>query len=93
LEADLQVIRSSQNAYSLSSRLPNEVLEKIFLEHATNVYWDWEEDTKLRWFRVAQVCRRWREVAVSSAPLWSTIILSHPEFMKLMVARSKRMPL
>jgi hypothetical protein len=93
LEADLQVIRSSQNVYSLSSRLPNEVLEKIFLEHATNVYWDWEEDTKLRWFRVAQVCRRWREVAVSSAPLWSTITLSHPEFMKLMVARSKRMPL
>lgn len=93
LEADLHAIRSSQNAYSLSSRLPNEVLEKIFLEHATNVYWDWEEDTKLRWFRVAQVCRRWREVAVSSARLWSTIILSHPEFMKLMVVRSKGMAL
>ncbi|KAI0773978.1 hypothetical protein C8Q74DRAFT_1368502 [Fomes fomentarius] len=71
------------NALSLPSRLPPEVLSKIFLVYANMIH---EEDVEwddpdpeghvhsyYSWIYVSHVCRYWRDVALECAPLWAFI--------------------
>ncbi|KAI9066399.1 hypothetical protein FKP32DRAFT_1589673 [Trametes sanguinea] len=79
LAAEMQETSSRLNALSLPAKLPPEILLEIFLTHAARVqrehldglYQDHERSRKARsyfkWILVAHVCRRWREVALSSA--------------------------
>ncbi|TEB23218.1 hypothetical protein FA13DRAFT_1593151, partial [Coprinellus micaceus] len=93
LVEELHALAVCQNSHALPNRLPPEVLEKIFKEDASDERQDWEEDNNLRWIRLTQVCRHWREVAHGYAPLWTTVILTNPEFMELMLALSKGAPI
>ncbi|KAJ7472774.1 hypothetical protein FB451DRAFT_1006778, partial [Mycena latifolia] len=61
-----------RSALSLFRRLPHEVLAEVFLRHQE----DEEDSGDLRrapkWI-VAQVCGRWRAVALSTPRLWTSI--------------------
>ncbi|KAF9497061.1 hypothetical protein BDN71DRAFT_1547215 [Pleurotus eryngii] len=45
------------------------------------------------WLAVAVVCRRWREIALASVLLWSSIIISQPRRALTLLERSKSAPL
>lgn len=71
------------NAHSLPSRLPPELLSKIFLVYANMIHeGDVESDGPdpechvqfyYSWIYVSHVCRYWRDVALGCAPLWAFI--------------------
>ncbi|KAG5641406.1 hypothetical protein DXG03_005273 [Asterophora parasitica] len=58
-----------------SSHLPNELLSEIFLLAAHN---DDQYETILTPITVSHVSARWRNVAISTGGLWSTIIITFP---------------
>ena len=63
---------------SISFRLPPELLEAIFLEHAQY----YRDSTHVpRWVAVSYVCRYWRNVALGCAHLWAYPFFVSPEWM------------
>ncbi|KAI0066389.1 hypothetical protein BV25DRAFT_1835461 [Artomyces pyxidatus] len=78
-------INEKHNAHSPVSRLPVELLTRIFhlvaiSERAGDVLWRTSFrdpiGSRLGWIKVTFVCRRWREVALGCAKLWSNVPLS-----------------
>jgi hypothetical protein len=43
--------------------------------------------------RIAHICQHWRDVALTSAELWSNILFTAPKIAELMVTRAKKAPL
>lgn len=73
------------NDSSEVSRLPTELLEKIFLHVTTGS--DWQHTKSL--LAITHVCHRWRMLARGSRHMWTKIRLpSHPELVKATLRRS-----
>ncbi|EPQ57323.1 hypothetical protein GLOTRDRAFT_137673 [Gloeophyllum trabeum ATCC 11539] len=93
---ELSQLRSQRNELAPVSKLPPEVLAHIFsicsiLEpfviqppYGTPLH---------SWFKVTQVCKHWREVALNCAPLWHRIEFSAPKWTVEMLRRSKNAPI
>ena len=68
-------IRLHRSALSVVRRLPNDILRLIFLAVVEDVKPRDRLDTKAGAWSVSRVCARWRDVALSTPSLWSTIYL------------------
>ncbi|CAL1706679.1 unnamed protein product [Somion occarium] len=79
------------------SRLPNELLEKIFmhLRDATIINQSTHARDAHSWVRVCGVCRLWCEVALQCSALWSYIsgYTKTADQIEMMLKRSKQSPL
>uniref|UniRef100_A0A8H7XVH0 F-box domain-containing protein n=1 Tax=Psilocybe cubensis TaxID=181762 RepID=A0A8H7XVH0_PSICU len=80
-------LRTRRNTFSPISRLPPELLSRIFgfLSQDSPLY----GTTVLSWIRVSYVCRTWRSVALNHPSLWSTLPLGYCRWTKEMLNRSK----
>ncbi|KAI0055407.1 hypothetical protein BV25DRAFT_1921840 [Artomyces pyxidatus] len=106
LQADSQEVAQSQEAnssipesqHSLSpiAKVPFELLALLFLFYVrlepprtSREHWQ-----RLGWIKIASVCRRWRNVALSSANLWTQITLALPDQLaETMASYAKSAPL
>ncbi|KAG2021078.1 hypothetical protein CC2G_006342 [Coprinopsis cinerea AmutBmut pab1-1] len=86
----LDVDHTNLYGRSLISRLPLEILERLFALCVSGLYGYSTPRYPLAW---AQVCRLWRQVALNSPRLWSTIDLCKPTFARAFVDRSQAAPL
>lgn len=74
------------------SMLANEILLMIFLlhrpSHSNDAVGDWT------WLSIIHVCKRWRDIALLSAQMWTEIICSrHTSLTDFMLEHSQNMPL
>lgn len=81
--ADIHLqVRRIHNKFSPIHRLPTELLVYVFglaIDHQTNRS-DWSSLRTYTAVILASICRYWRQIALSSATLWSHIIVkSRPE--------------
>ncbi|KAI0727715.1 hypothetical protein C8Q72DRAFT_742152, partial [Fomitopsis betulina] len=71
----IRAINTQLNALVPVSRIPPELLSKIFL-HSAGHRADPASPPQLRdWIYVTHVCSHWRETALQCAALWSRVIL------------------
>ncbi|KAI0047186.1 hypothetical protein FA95DRAFT_1470799, partial [Auriscalpium vulgare] len=75
-EATLRALREKRNTLIPICRLPPEVLALVFT-YLTGFAWDSVNGYPyhIRWIVVTHICRRWREVAIQHAGLWTNINL------------------
>ncbi|KAI0059580.1 hypothetical protein BV25DRAFT_1054039 [Artomyces pyxidatus] len=88
LENVLRALKKHRNTLSPISRLPPEILSRIFSHLAApslNTPWMWQT--------VSHVCRRWREVAVFSPLLWTSIDFRSAAWTMEFLQRSQYAPL
>ncbi|KAI3621800.1 hypothetical protein WG66_015977 [Moniliophthora roreri] len=86
----LSQLKSKVNSRLPISRLSNEVLGLIFmicLQFPSVSSW------KPQWFRITQVSRRWRMVALQSPAIWSKPEFRYPLLAREMLKRSMCVPL
>lgn len=89
LECEIRTLKTRRNAATFTCRLPAELLSKIFLSlNPTDPV-----HKRVDWLICTFVCRRWRDVALSCAELWTTPIFAKPALAETMLARSKDAPL
>ncbi|KAF6746786.1 hypothetical protein DFP72DRAFT_922271 [Ephemerocybe angulata] len=100
LEAEARAIKYYQNTLASINRLPPEILYMIFLIVAERTQNQFNPSScrgpyvDMSWLpRTTQVCRRWRDVALSWPTLWSRISFTTPELTELMLLRSKDTPI
>ncbi|KDQ49491.1 hypothetical protein JAAARDRAFT_42800 [Jaapia argillacea MUCL 33604] len=55
----------------ITQQLPNEILSEIFWHLVKEL----STDPGRRWLAITSVCHRWRDIALSSPELWSTIYI------------------
>ena len=86
--AHLQSVLARMNAFVPACRIPTELLVEVFI-------WtrDMCEAPDDSWTRVAHVCSYWRQAALSSQKLWSSISLWTASFVNMMVSRAGNAPL
>lgn len=76
------------------ARLPPELLTEVFLHFAAV---DSTHNERIgrpyKWIRITHVCHHWREVALASPRLWSTIFVTNRSCVQEMLVRSKHAPL
>ena len=77
----MAAIKSARNAHALINKLPDEILERIFLL-VQPYYGDflpkWPGLKSLEWTAITRVCRRWRLIATSYSALWTTLDADGP---------------
>ncbi|KAF8653634.1 hypothetical protein AX16_003786 [Volvariella volvacea WC 439] len=86
-------LRTRRNAIPSINQLPRELLREI-MHHV-------KEDTMTagrvsnQWVKVAQVCQHWRDVALGSSTLWTTIVAppARVEWIEELCKRSRSAPL
>ena len=94
LEDSVRQLKTRRNALAPVSRLPNELLYKIFTTFAGLEQSDYINGTDISWIRpITAVCSHWRAVALECPRLWSSIIFSRPSWAAEMLKRSKMAPL
>jgi len=64
-------ILTSRNMLVPISRLPAEVLARIFYFSAFPPMQPWSPTKWLSWIHVTHVCRRWRQIALDNSTLWT----------------------
>ncbi|KAF7370497.1 hypothetical protein MSAN_00681500 [Mycena sanguinolenta] len=82
-------LRIQHNAVIPIARLPPEILGYIFVRCVPAVTSISSLHNDVSWLNVTRVSSRWRSVALSCPDLWSTLILSRPKWVPVMLARSK----
>ncbi|KAA1467145.1 hypothetical protein DENSPDRAFT_228219 [Dentipellis sp. KUC8613] len=105
LERAKLAAKTRRNALSRVSRLLPDVLPLVFamlipdeppiaMSQAAYGTVEQQRMQTLGWTKVTQVCRAWREAALSEPSLWATITrFASPQWMLASLARSKRAPL
>ncbi|KAH6905230.1 hypothetical protein BKA70DRAFT_509313 [Coprinopsis sp. MPI-PUGE-AT-0042] len=101
-EKEIIDIKHERNQLAPVSRLPVEVLARVFLDRARSPE-STTQDTQyafktgqyqVLWMGVSHVCRQWREVALGCSELWSVL---NPristKWIEAMIKRSKSMPI
>ncbi|KDQ51901.1 hypothetical protein JAAARDRAFT_62254 [Jaapia argillacea MUCL 33604] len=87
------LLRAYRNSLAPISRLPPELLTKIFALDGLG----WEagraQPCRNLWLRVTHVCRRWRVIALSSPTLWTHPLIAFPSWFPEMLRRSRGAPL
>jgi hypothetical protein len=95
-------LKSQLNALALISQLPTEILHQILSFRAAHFVEPFRLSLMskatapmdlLPWIKVTHVCRKWREVALSDAVLWSQITPAQPSWALEMLSRSGQAPL
>ncbi|KAF9480814.1 hypothetical protein BDN70DRAFT_585399 [Pholiota conissans] len=86
--APILALKSQRNAFAPISRLPPEILCKIF----SNVK-EKEPSSPEESFKLTHVCRHWRNVGIESSSLWTELMWQNPEVTELMFRRCKGAPL
>ncbi|TFK66460.1 hypothetical protein BDN72DRAFT_844299 [Pluteus cervinus] len=81
------------NALSPTHRLPSEVMAQIFMWlqifYRGNLEWSGGDARSLSsWIRVTHVSQRWRDIALSSKALYSTILTHNLQYSKEMLEHS-----
>jgi len=90
MEGAIRALKSRRNSLAVISRLPPEILSKIFVccaatyEHA---------HLNIDWVKVTHVSRHWRTVAIDCPRLWTTLVFARPRWVEEMLKRSKMAPL
>ncbi|TFK22467.1 hypothetical protein FA15DRAFT_757990 [Coprinopsis marcescibilis] len=87
----IRELRAERNLYAVTSRLPPEILARIFLygkEQVSNV-----DSAAPEWYKITHVSRLWRDVAIDYAKLWTNIYLTPSAWTTIMLERSKHAPL
>jgi len=88
LRESIRVLHSQRNDHLPISKLPVEILTKIFLLHQKNLMRIYP--ATLEWIGITHVSRRWREIALNFSGLWIHIPFDHPKWAKEMIARSQQ---
>ncbi|KAG6829058.1 hypothetical protein H0H92_005832 [Tricholoma furcatifolium] len=90
----LHYYKKRWNALNITCRIPTEILTSMFLQVGLRNA-PWEAETKyycappLTWITpISHVCSHWREAALSTPSLWSTIHVESPGALQ-MLERSK----
>ncbi|KAJ7110580.1 hypothetical protein C8R44DRAFT_800252 [Mycena epipterygia] len=69
----ISILKAKANSLTPISTLPNELISKVFEEHAFLLGLPFD----LKWSKVMLVCRRWHQVALSEQALWGFIEVSY----------------
>jgi hypothetical protein len=88
LRESIRVLHSQRNNHLPISKLPVEILTKIFLLHQKNLTRIYPET--FDWIGITHVSQRWREIALNFSGLWIRIPFDHPKWAKEMIARSQQ---
>ncbi|TFK22470.1 hypothetical protein FA15DRAFT_596090, partial [Coprinopsis marcescibilis] len=72
LEAQIQDLRFERNTLSVTSKLPPELLGRVFLYHQKNNPGQHYSGVPTV-YKISHVSRYWRAVALNCPQLWSTI--------------------
>ncbi|TFK62431.1 hypothetical protein BDN72DRAFT_848698 [Pluteus cervinus] len=93
LQERIRSLRSSRNALSPIHRLPPEVMAQIFLWYQLLYRGNIEGSGRCavslpKWIRVTHVSQHWRNIALTSKTLYSTILTHHPQYSNEMLNRS-----
>jgi len=86
LEDSMRILKSRRNVLAPISRLPPEMLAKIFSFRAVESA---ESPNPLEWIRISHVSRHWRAVALDCPSLWGNLVFSRPKWSEEMLKRSK----
>lgn len=95
LAGSIRALKTRRNALSPISRLPPEMLSKIFTTIALDSihqsiysagHADWIKST-------SHVCQHWRDVALGCPNLWTGILFDQSKWVGEMLKRSKKAPL
>ncbi|TFK63092.1 hypothetical protein BDN72DRAFT_964137 [Pluteus cervinus] len=86
----LLVLRSTRNTLAPISRLPPETMCAIFHQCTQGNILPGCTSVNLT---ISSVSRRWRDIALSLSPLWTTIKFAHPEGIQTFSVRAKNLPL
>ena len=89
LRESIRVLHYQRNDHLPISRLPVEILTKIFLLHQENTTGGYTAGRRLDWIRITHVSQRWRETALDISGLWIRIPFYHPKWAKEIIARSQ----
>ncbi|KAI0041168.1 hypothetical protein FA95DRAFT_1477476, partial [Auriscalpium vulgare] len=99
IQRALHVMRSRRNTLIPIHRLPPEILTRIFMlcaEHSRDV---WQKTigiqrTTIGWIAITYVCRRWRQLALGFAGLWTMVTFTLGErWAEEMLKRSQARPI
>ena len=94
LEERIRVLKSRRNELSPISRLPVEILCKIFSFIVDNFNGLFHSDLRPEsWTNFSHVSQHWRSSALSAPELWTNIPLSWPRWAEEMLIRSKMVTL
>ena len=88
LRESIRVLHYQRNGHLPISRLPVEILTKIFLLHQENMTRRYTVQ-RLNWIGITHVSQRWREIALDFSGLWNRIPFYHPKWAREMIARSQ----
>ena len=104
IESHLRIVaelRTRRNTFVPIALLPNEILSYVF--ELCSVFMDaYADHTQIldrrfpyKWIVITHVCQHWREVALSSPALWTSIHVGHavPEVLQTFFGRSRQAPL
>ena len=78
----------------INALLDDDTLGELFLYFPAQAHWKEEyghEDST--WLSITHVCRRWRNLSVSTPSIWSNIITSPPFWTPLCLERSQSAPI
>ncbi|KAG6810306.1 hypothetical protein H0H92_012483 [Tricholoma furcatifolium] len=92
----IRYYKNRQNALTRTCRIPSEVLACMFRQIACDAAAGADTNTySIHWIKsISHICSHWREVALSTPTLWSTINVDHsPTWAFEMLRRSKDAPL
>jgi hypothetical protein len=90
MEGAIRALRSRRNSLAAISRLPPELLSKIFVCCAATYG---PPHLTMDWVKVSHVSRHWRTVAIGCPYLWTTLVFARPRWVEEMLKRSKMAPL
>lgn len=86
LEDSIRTLKSRRNILAPISRIPPEMLSKIFSYRTSESS---EGNNPLEWIRLTHVSRYWRAVALDCPSLWGNLVFSRPKWSEEMLKRSK----
>ena len=91
LEESARALKSCRNGMSPISRLPVDILRKIFslIEDTDDSSTPYPDRSPESWTNFSQVSQHWRSSALSAEALWTNIPLSYPRWAEEMLIRSK----
>lgn len=89
LEDEIMALKGCHNAVTPACRLPPEVLANTFMI-LSDIVRSYHGHS---WFRVTQVCRHWRSIALDCTSLWSNLQFVNPKFAEYMLRHSRAAPL
>ena len=92
-ESAILVLKRRRNTLSLVSRLPFEILGRVFESTRVVMSDERTQQPQIGWIAVSHVCSHWREIAMNWPQLWSHIDFRCLKWAEEMLHRSKMAPL